>query len=712
MKKNLIFAAFAAVSVLSCSKEAYIPAEVAPVTIQASIADLATKVSFDPTYESLKPTSMALTWADGDQLRVYNHADHTQYSDFALTAGSIGQKTGVFTGTPVTATSYDVEIINGAVAYGTQTQPSDGVTSGLKYLASASDVADLGTIVFDSFSSVLAITAKMPSTEVAAVIKSVDVTANADIFNGGKTLTVAFDTVGDADADGVLHFFATLPEGSTAIPAGTTLLLQFNAPGQAHDVYTRYIELPAGSFTAGKLNTVNVNATQSARHAGALTCDGTTAANAYLIGDKYQMAAISLSATKKYYKLVNDIDMEGFSWTSLNSEGTGVIDLDGNGKTISKLGAPLFADLNGKVANLTISGSVVTSTNTIGILANTIKTAVSQVESVTVAGGSVSCTETSDQTKAAGGLVGEVTTASTLEDCHISNTTSVNGFVLVGGMIGNLKAGTVENCDAACEVSGASSIGGLIGCLTSGTVTGSHATGALTSTTFYTGGLVGNMKAGSVTNCYATGAISNTRHNYAHAGGLIGRVEGGNVEKCHATGNVSSTASHVGGLIGSMKGTINVRKSYATGSVIETNASKGKINYGGLIGYVEAGTYEVSNCYATGSVTSYRYSGGFIGHMLDAAVVTVTNGYTTSDLSGIAHASHYGVFCGATDKSTISCTGWIGWAATTNPLTYGTSTISTTDNYFGQEGTISSHATTLGWDTNVWDLTGDVPTLK
>ena len=83
MKKNLIFAAFAAVSVLSCSKEAYIPAEVAPVTIQASIADLATKVSFDPTYASMKPTSMTLTWADGDQLRVYNHADHTQYSDLS-----------------------------------------------------------------------------------------------------------------------------------------------------------------------------------------------------------------------------------------------------------------------------------------------------------------------------------------------------------------------------------------------------------------------------------------------------------------------------------------------------------------------------------------------------------------------------------------------------------------------------------------------------
>jgi len=357
MKKYIGFAALLALT-FSCAKEEInlTPAgSTTPVTILASVADLTTKVDFTPVYDATygKPTSMSLTWADGDKLRVYNHDDRSQYSDFVLTAG-IGQKNGSFSGTPVSASSYDVEIINGDVDYGTQIQPSDGETSGLKYLASISDITDLSTLVFDSFSSVLAITAQMPSTEVVAAIKSVELTASEAIFNGAKTLTITLTTPGDEGADGILHLFATLPQGTTAIPAGTTLLVQFNAPGTTHEVYTRYLELGAGSFTANKLNTININATQTDKHAGASTCDGSDASKAYLIGDKYQMAAISLSATKKYYKLVNDIDMEGFSWTSLNSEGTGVIDLDGNGKTISKLGAPLFADLNGKVANLTI----------------------------------------------------------------------------------------------------------------------------------------------------------------------------------------------------------------------------------------------------------------------------------------------------------------------------------------------------------------------
>lgn len=627
MKKNLIFAAFAAVSVLSCSKEAYIPAEVAPVTIQASIADLATKVSFDPTYASMKPTSMALTWADGDQLRVYNHADHTQYSDFALTAGSIGKKIGVFNGTPVTAASYDVEIINGAVAYGTQTQPSDGVTSGLKYLASASDVADLDTIVFDSFSSVLAITAKMPSTEVAAVIKSVDVTANADIFNGGKTLTVAFDTVGDADADGVLHFFATLPEGSTAIPAGTTLLLQFNAPGESHDVYTRYIELPAGSFTAGKLNTVNVNATQSARHAGALTCDGTTSANAYLIGDKYQLAAISnlLSAgNKRYFELVNDITVSG--WTTVDCDTKGEIELDGNDHEIIGLNTPFFSFLDGKVSNLTLSDCSInaSASNYVGALARTV---------------------------------------SADKQCYISGVNVKNGSIVAKGTAGGLvgKIGATASCT-------------VINCSSDASVTGSG---------YYLGGLVGQMTNGSVINCSATGNVSTSSH---YAGGLIGYVDGTvSVERCYATGDIVLTAVNLA-------------------------------NHGGFVAYLAAtADLSIQNSYSTGHIGSdtyktRRWCGGILGSPVAGAKVSITNCYSTRIITS-ANPSLEGALVGNNASTQITCSGFVGWTSITKMAGAGTE-VSTTGNYLGQEGTISAHATTLGWDTNVWDLTGDVPTLK
>ncbi|MCR4844358.1 MAG: hypothetical protein K5843_05130 [Bacteroidales bacterium] len=626
MKKNLIFAAFAAVSVLSCSKEAYIPAEVAPVTIQASIADLATKVSFDPTYESLKPTSMALTWADGDQLRVYNHADHTQYSDFTLSAGSIGQKTGVFTGTPVTATSYDVEIINGAVAYGTQTQPSDGVTSGLKYLASAGDVADLATIVFDSYSSVLAITAKMPSTEVAAVIKSVDVTANADIFNGGNTLSITFDTVGDADADGVLHFFATLPVGTTALPNGASLLLQFNAPGESHDVYTRYFELPAGSFTAGKLNTINVNATQSARHAGAPTCDGTTSANAYLIGDKYQMAEISnllSTASKKYFKFVDDITVT--SWSSIDCNAKGAIVLDGNNKTISGLKAPLFSFLDGEVSNLNITNAEVSSTgNYYGVLARAVEsdkqcvlTNVSVTNSTVTAGGS------------SGGLIGRI---SATETC------------------------TLTNCSAEVDVTG---------------------------TGYYTGGFVGVANNVSFIHCAATGKVNSGAH---YAAGFIGHATGVIlVDRCYSTCDIALTVTNMA-------------------------------NHGGLIACVSAtGDLTIRNSYSTGQIgtdtyKTRRWCSGILGSPAAGSIATITNCYSTCTIVS-ANPNLEGAIVGNNSSTDITCSGFVGWTSITKMAGAGTE-VSTTGNYLGQEGTISSHAATLGWDTNVWDLTGDVPTLK
>ena len=627
MKKNLIFAAFAAVSVLSCTKEAYTPAEVSPVTIQASIADLATKVSFDPTYASMKPTSMALTWADGDQLRVYNHADHSQYSDFALTAGSIGKKIGVFNGTPVTAASYDVEIINGAVAYGTQTQPSDGVTSGLKYLASASDVADLATIVFDRFSSVLAITAKMPSTEVAAVIKSVDIIASENIFNGGKTLTVAFDTVGDADADGVLHFFATLPEGSTAIPAGTTLLLQFNAPGQAHDVYTRYIELPAGSFTANKLNTINVNATQSAQHAGAPTCDGTTAEKAYLIGDKYQLAEISnllSTVNKRYFELVNDITVSG--WTSIDCNTKGEIDLNGNDHEITGLNTALFVFLDGKVSNLNLSNASIkaSSKSNVGVLARTVDTG---------------------------------------KQCYVSGVHVKNSSVEANGVAG-----------------------GIIGKV-----------GATASCTFI--------------NCSSDASVSGKAY---YLGGLLGQLSNGSIINCSATGNVSTSSHYAGGLIGYVDGVVSVERCYATGDIILTAGSLA--NHGGLVAHLAAtADLTIQNSYSTGHIGSdtyktRRWCGGILGSPAAGAKASITNCYSTRIITS-ANSSLEGALVGNNASTQITCSGFVGWTSITKMAGAGTE-VSTTGNYLGQEGTISAHATALGWDTNVWDLTGDVPTLK
>ena len=129
MKKNfnMIFAAAAAFAmVLSCSKEenpsqgtqgAGSADSLTPLTISATLPEDMTKVSFTPSYDGGKPQSLSLAWEAEDKLRVYNHDDRTQYADFDVVPGSVGQKTGYFTGDIFAATSYDVEVINGAEGF-------------------------------------------------------------------------------------------------------------------------------------------------------------------------------------------------------------------------------------------------------------------------------------------------------------------------------------------------------------------------------------------------------------------------------------------------------------------------------------------------------------------------------------------------------------------------------------------------------------------
>lgn len=720
MKKYTIWAFAAAISfaaVLSCAKEESINNFEDPennlageqVTINASISPALTKVVFDPTYTADKPSSLSLTWKSSDKLRVADHANSSSYVDFDLTSGAGGQS-AVFTGTaPVGATSYDVSIVNGDVAAG---QAADGTTTHLQYLASKEDITDLTSVAFDTFNSILAITAKMPS-DVAAVIKSVDITAYqsdgttpANIFNAGNTLSITFGTIGDEGADNVLHFFATLPQGDQEVAAGTKLLVHFNAPGTAHTVYTRFIELGATTFTNSKLNTININAVNSASYANASTTNIGQSTNPYLIGDKYQLAAIALTTTKQYYKLVDDIDMNGESWTSLNAEGTKIIDLNGNGKKISNLTAPLFADLNGKVTNLTLFNSVVTSSNTVGLLANTVNTAASEVSGVTITGSStLTCTPT-DATKYMGGLVGEVSTASTFDNCLIesstiaasnnkayaggafgyvhnagakigyttkctvASTTTFSGVDNVGGFIGVLDGGTVNKNEVACAVSGGSKVGGFVGNLKSGSMTGDYTTGNVTSTYQTVGGLIGLMEGGTVTNCYADGDVShNYKASYALIGGLIGNMSGGAVSGSHASGKVTlqNTGTHVGGFIGKIGGAVTITQCYAIGVV------EGKGGLGGFIGIMEGnGNQTISECYATGNFKpGDDGSGGFIGKIQGSGTgsFSIHDCYSTGNAT--ANASQCGSFVGQITKSAGTTTISNCYATGTNGAGYG-----------------------------------------
>ena len=706
MKKNLtlICAAFAACAFLSCTKENAeviiddVQQEVAPVeevTVSATLSDVMTKVGFAPSYDANgKPTAMTLTWAEGDQLRVYNHDDRTKFNDFTLDATSVGQKKGTFTGTPSNlqgATKFDVEVVGAeGFSYSAQTQPADGVASDLKYLASVSAVSNYDNVEFTEFSSVLAITAKMPE-GVAAKVKSVTVKASENIFDGANNLTVTLAEVGDAGADGILHVFATLPQGSTVIPSGTTLVAHFNAPGEEHDVYTRFVELGSDlSFAENKLNTININAVNSADYANASAENIGSEANPYLVGDKYQFNAIrnELAAEMKYFEMVDDIDMTGIAWNPINKDAANTIHFEGNGYTISNV-APaehlayqsIFGILSGTVQNLNVDKAVMVPggyptgvlASHLGASASTVVTTVSNVKIANSTIGTASAMTTGKSGILAGFVEnpnGAVISDVVISDCIIASTNYAGGLigqisqttaitdVKVQGtdVYGNLSGGVISYIYAASTMKG---------CVYTG--------GTVTSSSSHAGGLVGSAAnfATVITDCHvpdATIDVSAATADSQRCGGFIGNMEKSVVIKgCTVgtetkrvvvkAGNPSndSKAVNSGGFVGVGYGVITKNgdarcKAYVTFTC--ANTKNKRINVGGFIGYHQSNTIEYCDADVVMEGMAGSYIGGFAGANIDSniencTVKVVLNGGNT----------YIGGFVGEVDKGGfVNCT--------------------------------------------------------
>ena len=720
-------AVMAAAIVTSCVKEENAPIKNDTVgktlSIRATISDGITKVTFDPKYSGGKPTEMDLTWAVGDQIRVYDHADRSKFVDLTLDPADAGKKDGNFSSDDdLEAASYDLELLGGAgFNFASQTQPSDGVTTNLKYLASIENVTDLSHIVFTSCSSVLAITAKMPSTTVAAAIKSVDIIASEAIFNGGNTLTITFDSTGDADGDGILHFFATLPIGNTVVPSGTTLIVHFNAPGTGHTVYTRFIELGEQAFTANKLNDININASKSDLHAGLIACDGSTSAKAYLIGDKYQMLAVKdlmKADATTYFKLVDDIDMAGESWSMLNpaSPYSKLIDFDGNNKTISNLGGTMFYVFKGSVRNFTLDNPTITTGAKKGAFAQFVQgtdnyiTNVDVRNVITYEGSSGPC----------GGLIGLVNsgtsgkTTATIADCDLTDVAVNSANGQAGGIIGDVQAKVIlTNCTrkGAAVANTGNFAGGLIGRATAEvSITRCSVSNGNVSGNYYVGGLIGSCNKIALAECYyKAGTVSAARFS----GGLVGYKDDDasdiTISNCYVTGDVVASARIAGGLLGSyQKGSsATISNSFVSGSVTVTNG----FSAGGLIGWVEVAGLQMTKCLAwntavtaTISDSNVHYSSGTVIGYAKGVKVTLTSNYRKKSFSF------------------SDCTGNSANTLTFNSGDKSDATLSVTSSYIRPyhgkketaETTISGFANNSGisWSSDIWDTSTATPTLK
>ena len=460
-----------------------------------------------------------------------------------------------------------------------------------------------------------------------------------------------------------------------------------------------------------------------------------SAAKPYLVSDVESFLAINSMLqddATTYFKLTADVDMKDVvftdekPWIPVNYAANDdaqvpararKIVFDGDNHKISnfKAGGPLFGVMCGGVQNLTIENAEIECDADDGAVL------------VGIAG-------------AADNTNDFFAKNITITNSKVDNSTDIVTGKRAGGLIAYLRNGLVENCTVDCSVETGQQGGSLIGRLGAGTVKNCSASGDVAVDSYHGGGLIGFVLEGTVTGCHASGNVTQTTGGHSRIGGLIGSICGSStVEKSYSTGNMDGAGHWAGGLIGciydtSTAVTINVSECYATGTVTMPHGDTGnQAHVGGLIGTVtpksDAAAFTVvniSNCYATGAVITRRYSSGFLGSIYAAkAEVHILNGYTTSDISGIRVQERCGLVFGhggSTVKdgtSIITCKGFVGWNTGDWRFSWGWEDGGTfydafpvDGNYNGHEGTVSQQAQALGWSTDIWDFSADLPKLK
>lgn len=504
------------------------------------------------------------------------------------------------------------------------------------------------------------------------------------------TLEVSLTELAFEAAAGEATFTVTTNQDWTAATEAAWITLDPASGAASTEAATVKVTAAENTVTEARTATVTVTAgeltkTISVTQAAAIPQPDGTEANPYLVSDAATLKGMSdllVANATTYFKLTANIDLASAEWTPISTTETvdettviKAIALDGCNYTISNAKDALFSTLCGSVQNLTVDGSAINASNTVGVVANTVKDA-------------------------------------TIKDVEVKNSSIVSTAGEAGGAVGKVSNGTLENVKVACSVSGTQQLGGIVGVINDGTIKNCVATGDITGANYYIGGLVGYIKAGTLQNCAASGNVTSASTAYSRVGGLVGQIDNATITGCHATGNVKGDGHYCGGLIGvCVTGKINVSQSYATGN-ITLPSSVNKSGGAGLIGIIESGDVTVANCYATGDVTAYRWSAAFIGRA-SAGTLSVTNCYSKSNCI-FTQPDNCGALMGDLNaKATMTYSGVVVWNLSNLTLFVRPNvTAAPEGNYYGTEGTISAKAKEFKWDESIWDLSGDEPKLK
>ena len=394
-----------------------------------------------------------------------------------------------------------------------------------------------------------------------------------------------------------------------------------------------------------------------------LSTQNGSAENPYLLVSAANMDSMygkMKAGEKVYFKLMADIDMtDADEWRPLNyatpyDKG---IDFNGNGHKISNFKceyptyASFFGVLYGSCYNVTFENA------TIGCSANS---------GCGILGGYLG----------SGDFVGEV------RNCHVQGKVYFTGD----------KTG----------------IGGMFGVIGNGTITASSADVDVYSTKNYVGGLVGYSKKGVIRDCWAAGSVRGDQRVGGIIGGFIG--SGDSIYNSYFIGELYATteggekdyaaARCVGGIVGHANldnkgGTADIAtpKNVVSGCIAWMDELKTRSQHYGLTPDKDEVGY-----YSSGAIVAFGASHN-----------TYENCYRKADLAFLDYCDDIQLY--DQENSTPS-----------NEMQYqypeieGSAKWKYNFPYHGKAAaagqTLTQVAQSLSWSADVWDFSGDVPTLK
>lgn len=604
-----------ALSAISCAKESEDHVNDGTknkITITASLPDeLVTKVKFEAGESVIKPS-----WEQTDVIRIISETGKSE----TYSIKEINGKTATFEGNELEGTSftaiypenYETAEALGNRSYTGQVQTGNGSTAHLQLNAMADGLSDISNISFADagakLNGAVKLYVKLP--EYVTSPKEVSLSADSNIFftdNAGSaksnSLGLSLENV-DISTDHIFTAYLMSSWTEASIEAGTKLTLTVKAEGVS---IKKSFSIKNGvNLAGGHLNTIQLNA----ENWNTVLEGAGTESDPYRLSttrDLLEMKPALVHGHKTYFKLMNDIDMSSIeNWEPLNPDepyDLGIV-FDGGGHSLKNLKSKgktyssFFGVLYGKCHNVKfVDAEIVSASNSgAGII---------------------------------GGYIGTKNIPAIVSGVEASGTVTCNGKgQSVGGLGGNAREATIENCTVNVTVSNPmgdgsnrTATGGIVGktidsavkiknCIVRGVV---EITKGVNNT--YTGGIVGWQGAADaeITGCevYATVKSAGER-----VGGIVGHYQGGTLSGCKFYGEVNAATQYAGGIAGIT----------SSESVIENCLSAGKIvcknNVGGIVGMNENGL-KVRRCESSSTINCSDNVGGILGISKNDKVATI-----------------------------------------------------------------------------------------